>query len=130
MPGLAKLQSRSPLPCGLQDPIAVERERRDPGETAAAGAAVRPGRPTHDADDDGAGWLVLEHRPAGIAGACAKPAARALASGIDQANLQAAGFAGSNEDRGANGTSAFAVVAHAHANARDGEFGARDNGKL
>ena len=118
------------MPCGLQDPVAVERERRDPGEAAAAGAAVRPGRPAHDADDDGAGWLDLEHRPAGIAGTCAKPLARALASGIDQANLQAAGFAGGNEDRGTNGTSAFAVAAHGHTDARDGEFGARNNWKL
>ena len=70
---LSNLQGRSPLPRGLQNPVPVKRQRRDSGEAAAAGAAVRPGRPADDADDNGTGWLVLEHRPAGIAGAGAKP---------------------------------------------------------
>src|SRR5439155_9112963 len=83
------LEGGAPLPRGLQHPVAVERERRDAGHATAAGAAVRPGRPADDADDLGAARFVLENRRAGIAGAGAKPIARALADRIDQTNLQA-----------------------------------------
>src|SRR3981081_1300476 len=79
---------KTPLAGGLQDPVAVERERRNAGQSAAAGAAVRPRRPTDDAADGRPARPILEHRPAGIAGTGAKSVANPLRGRIDQANLQ------------------------------------------
>src|SRR4051812_6174684 len=84
-------QGCTPLPRGLQEPVAVKCERRDAGHPAAAGSPVRPGRPADDADDDGATWLVLEDRRAGIAGAGAEPVTCPLPDRIDQPDLQCAG---------------------------------------
>src|SRR4051794_9620265 len=82
------LQPRAPSPCALPNPVAVQRQRRGAGDAAAAGGTVRPRRPADDADDGGAAWLLLEHGPAGIAGAGAHSIAKALADRIDQADLQ------------------------------------------
>src|SRR4051812_34197266 len=95
-PTIRVLQPRAPLPRGLLQPVAVERQRRDAGEPAATGRAVRPGRPADDADDGGTRLLVLEHRSAGIAGAGAEPVAGALVDGIDEADLQRPRLAGRN----------------------------------
>src|SRR5260370_17417241 len=90
-------QGKPPVLRGLQDRVAVERERRKAGQSAAARAAVRPGRPADDANDGRAARPVLEHRAAGIPSAGAKPVAGALRERIDQANLQRPGLAGPDQ---------------------------------
>src|SRR5260370_1573834 len=85
-------QGKTPLARGLQDPVAIERKRRDAGQAAAARAAVRPRRPADDADDGGTALPVLKHRTTGIPGTCAKPLACALSDRIDQADLQTPAF--------------------------------------
>src|SRR6185436_15142869 len=84
------LHSSAHLPCRLQDPFAVQRQRRDAGEAAAAVGHVGSGRPADDADNRRASLLVLEHRPAGIAGAGPHPLTRTLTKGIDKTDLQRA----------------------------------------
>ena len=64
---------------------------------------------------------------AGIAGAGAKPVARALACGIDQTNLQRAGLAGRDQAGDADGAAALAVAADGDADAGDGEAAADGN---
>ena len=115
---------RTPLPRGLQDPVAVKRQRRHAGQPATARGAVRSGRPADDADDDRAARLVLEYRRAGIPGAGAEPVARALPDRIDQADLQRARLTGRDQAGDANGAAALAVTAHGDADAGDGEAAA------
>ena len=123
----ADSQYKTPLPRGLHNPVAVERQRRHAGQAAAAGAAVRPCRPADDPDDGRAALPVLKHRAAGIAGTRAEPAARALPDRIDQANLQCPGLAGGNQAGDANGAAATALAANGHADAGDAEAAAGDN---
>src|SRR6266404_2534595 len=100
-------QRRTPLARGLHNPVAVECERRNAGQAAAARAAVRPRRPADDADDGGAALPVLKHRAAGIAGTGAEPVSIALPDRIDQANLQRPGLAGRDQSGDANGPAAI-----------------------
>src|SRR5262245_58660091 len=87
-----KLQRRTPAPRCLQNPVAIERQRRHAGQSAAAGAAIRPGRPTDDADNDRTTRLVLEHGTTGITRAGADSIANTVGYGIDQTNLKRAGL--------------------------------------
>src|SRR5271165_415069 len=66
---LKESQRKTPLPHCLHNPVSIEGERRDAGQTTAAGATVRPGRPADNPDNCRAALLILEHRPAGIPGA-------------------------------------------------------------
>src|SRR5215471_14917995 len=66
---LKKSQHKTPLPRHLQNPVPIEGERGDAGQSAAAGAAVRPRRPADHADDGRAALLIFEYRAAGIPGA-------------------------------------------------------------
>src|SRR5579883_2124815 len=125
---LKESQSKTPLPSGSQNPVAVKCERRHPGQPAASVAAVRPGRPADDADDCGASLLILEHRAAGIPGAGAKTIARAIGRGVHEADLQTARLSRRNQACSADDSAALAVAAHGDANAGDGEFCARRNG--
>src|SRR4051794_37770473 len=81
----------APIARPLQDPWPVVRQGRYSREAAATGIAVRPCRPTDDADQR-RDLLVLKYRPAGIAGASAKARLTALGDGIDQPDLQRARF--------------------------------------
>src|ERR1700694_1907344 len=101
---------KTPLARGLQDPVPVERERRNPGQAAAAAAAVRPGRPADDANDGGAVRPVLEYGSAGIPGAGANPVADAQRERIDQPDLQGAGLAGRDQAGGADDPAARALA--------------------
>src|ERR1700694_2655852 len=123
-------QSKTPLAAGLQNPVAVKRERRDAGQTAAARAAVRPRRPADDADDRSGALAVLKHRATVIPGAGAKPLACALPGRIDQANLQSPRLAGRDQAGHANNPTARALATDGHADAGDGEAAAGDNRDL
>src|SRR5436190_10404821 len=123
-------QGKSPLARGLQDPVAIKRKRRNAGQAAAARAAVRPRRPTDDADDGRRALQVLKHRPAGIPGTGAKPFPRTLSDRIDQADLQGPGLAGRDQARDANGPAALALTTDGDADAGDGEAAAGDNRDL
>ena len=65
--------------------------------------------------------VILKHRPAGIAGAGAKPRAFAIRRRIDEPDLQISGLAGRDEIGRAQGAAGFAVAALGQAIARDGE---------
>src|SRR5258708_28300586 len=123
-------QGKTRLARGLQDPVAIERKRRDPGQAAAARAAVRPRRPADDADDGGTALPVLKHRATGIPRTGAKPLACALSDRIDQADLQSPGLAGRDQARDANGPAAGALATDGHTDAGDGETAAGDNRDL
>src|ERR1700716_1230841 len=117
-------QRKTPLARGLKNPVAVERERRNAGQAAAARAAVRPGRPADDADDGRGALPVLEHRAAGIPGTGAEPVPDALPDRIDQPDLQGARLAGCDQAGNANGAAATAFATDGHADAGDGEAAA------
>src|SRR5712675_3074481 len=123
-------QGKTPLARGLQDPVAIERKRRDAGEAAAARAAVRPRRPADDADDGGSALPVLKHRATGIPRTGAKPLACALSDRIDQADLQSPGLAGRDQASDTNGPAALALATDGHADTGDGETAAGDNRDL
>src|SRR5258706_13059203 len=123
-------QSKPPLARGLQNPVAIKRKRRDSGQAAAACAAVRPRRPTDDADDGRSAVPVLKHRATGIPGTGAKPIARTLSDRIDQADLQSPGLTGRDQARDANGPAAGALATDGHTDAGDGETVACDNRDL
>src|SRR6476660_7866818 len=123
-------QGKTPLARGLQDPVAIERKRRDPGQAAATRAAVRPRRPADDADDGGSALPVLEHRATGIPGTGAKPLARPLSDRSDQADLQGPRLAGRDQASDTNDPPALALTADGDADAGDGETAAGDNRDL
>src|SRR5258707_9175004 len=81
-------QGKTPVLRGLQDPVAVERERRNAGQTAAARAAVRPGRPADDADNGGAPPPGLKHPAPRTPRAGAEPPSTPPPHPADPANLQ------------------------------------------
>src|SRR5712672_15807 len=114
-------QGKTPLARGLQNPVAIKRKRRDPGQAAAARAAVRPRRPTDDADDGGSALPVFKHRATGIPGTGAQPLPRPLSDRIDQADLQSPGLAGRDQASDANGPAAGALATDAHTDAGHGE---------
>src|SRR5450432_1003444 len=118
------LDRKTPLARGLQDPVPVERERRNAGQAAAAAAAVRPGRPADDANDGGTTRSLLEYGPAGIPGAGAEPVAGALRERIDQPDLQRARLAGRDQAGDADGSAATALAADGDTDAGDGEAAA------
>src|SRR5258706_12894810 len=120
-------QGKPPLARGLQNPVAIKRKRRDSGQAAAACAAVRPRRPTDDADDGRSAVPVLKHRATGIPGTCAKPIARTLSDRIDQADLQSPGLAGRHQARDANAPAAGALPTDGHTDAGAREPVAGDN---
>src|SRR6266702_4647790 len=95
--------------------------------SAAAGSAVRPGRPADDPDKHGTSWSVLEHGAAGIPGAGADSIANTVGYGIDQPDLKRAGLAGGDECCNARGATALAITAHGDADAGDGEAAANLN---
>src|SRR5262245_31166725 len=76
----------------LDDPLAVELDRRDAGQPAAAGGAVRAGGPAHHADHRQPAAVVLVDRAAGVAGAGAEPGLHVGGRRVDQAELQIAGL--------------------------------------
>src|SRR5436190_4699426 len=123
-------QGKTPLVRGLQDPVAIKRKRRNAGQAAAARAAVRPRRPTDDADDGRGALPVLKHRATGIPGTGAKPVPCTPSDRIDQADLQSPRLAGRDQARDANGPAALALTTDGHADAGDGETAAGDNGDL
>src|SRR6202042_4237 len=114
-------QRRAPLPRGLHNPVAVERQRGDAGQAATTGAAIRPGRPADDTDDHWTALPVLEYRAAGIPGTGAEPVSRAARERIDQPDLQRPRFAGRDRAGGANDPATTALAADGDADAGDGE---------
>src|SRR5580698_8323408 len=118
---LSNSQCNAPFLRGLQNPVAVKGERGDPGQAAAAARTVWPGRPADEADDGGTVWPGLEHRAAGIPGACAEAASHALRCRIEQADLQRPRLAGRDEIGAADDAAAVALSADGDADAGDGE---------
>src|SRR5258706_3840567 len=123
-------QGKPPLARGLKSPLAIRLRRLDSGQAAAACAAVRPRRPTDDADDGRSAVPVLKHRATGIPGTGAKPIARTLSDRIDQADLQSPGLTGRDQARDPNGPAAGAFATDGHTDAGDGETVACDNRDL
>src|SRR5258705_1270648 len=123
-------QRKAPLARRLQNPVAIKRKRRDPGQAAAARAAVRPRRPTDDADDGGSALPVFKHRATGIPGTGAQPLPRPLSDRIDQADLQSSGLAGRDQAGATYGPAALALATDGHTDAGDGETAAGDNRDL
>src|SRR4051812_8785227 len=119
-----KSQRRTPAPRGLQDPVAIERERRDTGQPAAAGGSVRPRGPADDADEHGSCRLVLEHGTAGITGAGANSVANTVGYGVDQPDLERAGLPRRNEAGNTRRAATLAVATHRDADTGDDEAAA------
>ena len=119
-------QRRAPLPRGLHDPVAVERQRRNAGQTAAARAAVRPGRPADDADD-GRAALADPRTPARRNPRCRRQARRARPASADRPAGSAVFRAGrSRPDRRARTIPPLLPSPRiGHADAGDGEAAAR-----
>src|ERR1043166_872227 len=70
--------------CGICDPGTIQRERGDPGETAATGRVPRSGGPADDADNG----AINKDRRAGIPRAGAEAFRLAHGCGVNKADLQ------------------------------------------
>src|SRR5882757_11464813 len=78
----------------LDNPGAIDLDRRDTGQSAAAVGVVRADGPADHADQREAPGILLIDRRAGIAGAAAEPGFLIGGGRVDQAKLQRARMPG------------------------------------